>query len=160
MTESALVSRAGYGKPGYCKLCAFAEAPALNERIQKGWTPRQINGWLQPFGLQADRGTIYRHKEHLKHPADKVVAHADKTRAAAKQNATTDEFLRAVQDIGFTRAQEHPEEVTIDHALKAAGILASKKERGTNVFLLMAQVVTGNAPTVLIEGEAEEIHPE
>lgn len=152
-----LVSRAGLGKPGYCKLCAFAEAPALNERIEKGWTPRQINDWLRPFGLQVSRDTIYKHRDHLTHPQDKVVAYAKRTQAVARRKTTTDEFLQAVQDIGFQRAQEHPEEITVDHALKAASILAQKREKGTNVFLLMAQVVTGNAPTVVVEGQAEEI---
>jgi hypothetical protein len=73
------------------------------------------------------------------------------------KNATTDQFLEAIKDIGFRRAQQNPDEVTVDHALKAASILSQKKENGTNVFLLMAKVITGNAPAVVVEGQSEEV---
>ena len=56
------------------------------------------------------------------------------------------------------RAQQNPDEITIEHALKAASILSQKKEKGTNVFLLMAKVITGNKPQVIVEGVAEEYH--
>jgi len=159
MSETKLVSKAGYGKQGYCKLCSFAEVDAVNDRLKRGWNARQVNDFLKQYGIQVNRQTVYAHKEHITAPADKVVAAAEKARMQPViKNATTDQFLEAVKDIGFLRAQQNPDEITIDHALKAASILSQKKEKGTNVFLLMAKVITGNKPQVIVEGVAEEYH--
>ena len=145
MPDVKLVSKAGYGKQGYCKLCSFAEVDAVNDRLKRGWNARQVNDFLKQYGIQVNRQTVYAHKDHITAPADKVVAAADKARMQpAIRNATTD--------------QQNPDEITIDHALKAASILSQKKEKGTNVFLLMAKVITGNKPQLIVEGVAEEYH--
>jgi hypothetical protein len=158
LSQQALISKAGYGKQGYCKLCSFAEVDAVNDRLKRGFNARQVNDFLRQYGMQVNRQTIYAHKDHITHPADKVVAAAEKARMnPVIKNATTDQFLEAIKDIGFRRAQQNPDEVTVDHALKAASILSQKKENGTNVFLLMAKVITGNAPAVVVEGQSEEV---
>lgn len=157
MAEVNPVSRAGYGKPGYCKVCSFAEVEAINDRISKGWNARQINDFAKQFGVRFNRQTIYAHKEHATDPRDKVIAYAERARAVAPiKTGSTDQFLEAVRDIGLRRIEQDPGEVTLDHALKAATILSQKKEKQTNVFLMLAKVVTGNTGEVIV-GQAEEI---
>lgn len=157
MSEDRLVSTAGYGKPGYCKVCSFAEVEAINDRLAKGWNARQINDFAKQFNVRFNRQTIYAHKAHATDPRDKVIAYAERTRSMAPiKTGSTDQFLEAVRDIGLRRIEQTPDEVTLDHALKAATILSQKKEKPTNVFLMLAKVVTGNNGDI-IAGVAEEI---
>jgi len=160
MVEANPVSRAGYGKPGYCKVCSFSEVDAINDRLQKGWNARQVNDFAKQFGVRFNRQTIYAHKAHATDPRDKVIAYAERTKAVAPiRTGTTDQFLEAVRDIGLRRIEQTPDEVTLDHALKAATILSQKKEKQTNVFLMLAKVVTGNTGEIIV-GQAEEIEHE
>lgn len=154
---AAVVSRAGYGKPGYCKLCAFSEVGELNAHLKEGWNARQINDWLNTFGTRANRQTIYAHKSHITDPQDKLVAYAERAPVVIK-NSSTEDFLQALQDIGFSKAVADPESVTIDHALKAAQIKVAAKKEGDSIQIVLAQVFTGRLPHMdIVEGEAREV---
>lgn len=156
---SNLVSTAGKGKPGYCKLCAFAHEPELNERLKLGWNSRQINEWLAKFEVSADRGTIRRHKlYHISSPQDRLVNHANKARRKGEliKNSTPQEFLQAVQDLALQKITDDPSAVTVDHGLKAAQVQMQARQGPKDVQIILAQVFTGNAPE-LVEGEWKEL---
>lgn len=154
-----LISKAGFGKPGYCKLCAFAHEPELNQRLKDGWNSRQIQDWLAKFEVTADRGTIAKHKKyHISSPQDRLVNHAKKARKKGEliTNSTPQEFLQAVQDLAYKKIQDDPDAVTVEHGLRAAQVQLQAKEKPQNVQILLAQVFTGNAPEV-IQGEWKEL---
>jgi len=164
--QEAYVSRAGYGKPGYCKICAFEGVGEINKLIKLGRKVPQIKTWVKANydGFDFDRQVLYKHRdEHVAHPKDQLVAvslrEQAKVVATEKPKATNDEFLEAVRDIGFRRAEMYPDEVTVDHALKAASIMANKRDKASNVFLMMAQIVTGPRPQV-VEGTFTEVQEE
>jgi len=155
------VSRAGFGKQGYCKLCAFQGLAELNKAIENKWNAAQINAWLKAkHGFTVNRQTIYTHKAHSKDPADRVVTAVEKARlngAVLPRQSTPTQFLEAVRDLAYQRAIDHPEEVTIDHGIKAAQVLATSKNRGGDTILILARVMTGGEAGVPIEGEYTEV---
>jgi hypothetical protein len=159
---AAGVSRAGFGKPGYCKLCASTALADVNEAIKNGWNARQVNTMLEAkYGWKVNRQTFYSHKEHASHPADRVVNSVEKAKADGNvlpRQSTPTQFLEAVRDLAMQRAIDHPEEVTIDHGIKAAQVLAQSNKRGGDITILLARVVTGGDPAVVIEGEFSDHH--
>jgi hypothetical protein len=157
------VSRRGFGKVGYCKLCAWSEEPSLNKLMKAGKNAAECRQWAKDkFGFTFNRQTFYAHKEHITAPEDKVVAFADRQSRGLQpviKRSTNKDFLEAVRDIGMAHAEADPELVTIDHALKAAQILEQSKSKQSDITLILAQVVTGHAPDVIVEGEAREVEP-
>ena len=160
---SKYISRAGFGKPGYCRLCSFADLKQLDEKLAAGWNARQITDWLQVnYKVSVTRQTIYTHRDyHAKRPEDRVVSAVEKAQrkdVMLPRVSSNEQYLEAIRDIGYRRAVDNPDEVTIDHGLKAAQILASQKQGGGNTFILLAKVMTGGGlPEVIIEGESREI---
>jgi hypothetical protein len=65
-------------------------------------------------------------------------------------------ILEAIRDIGMQRALENPEEVKIDHALRAAKILQDAEGKQETVLVLLAKAVQGPVPEI-IEGEYREL---
>lgn len=135
----------------------------LNEKIKAGWNARQVKDWLAAnYGVTFSRQTFYTHKdEHMTRPEDRLVSAVEKQRATGvmlPRVSSNEQYLEAIRDIGYQRAVENPEEVTIDHGLKAAQILAGQKRGGGDITILLAKVFTGgDAPGVVIEGEAREV---
>lgn len=158
LNKSQAVSTAGYGKPGYCRLCAWVHEPELNDRMRAGWNARQINDWMAKFGFSANRQTIYKHREHITSKADKVVAYAERSQLAAPTTVSNQQFLSAIRDLGMKNALADPDAVTVRDALKAVQIMENQKQSGDNVLILLAQVMTGNAPPTVIDGVAEEMN--
>lgn len=149
-------------------MCSFADEGLLNARIKAGWNSRQVNDWLRTHydGLAFDRKTIYTHKrEHLGRPEDRLVTAVAKTQAreATLPRATTNEqFLEAIRDVGYQRAILHPDEVTIDHSLKATQILVGAKSQGGNTLIILAKIMTGAMSPELspvVDGEFVEVSP-
>lgn len=66
--------------------------------------------------------------------------------------------LEAIRDIGMKRAAEHPEEVTVDHALKAATALEQRKGGTDNIIVLLAKAMN-SVPQLEAEviGEYKEL---
>lgn len=161
---SKFVSRAGFGKQGYCRLCSFQDLKQLNDKIKAGWNARQVKDWLVAnYGVTFSRQTFYTHKdEHMTRPEDRIVSAVEKAQRKElmlPRVSSNEQYLEAIRDIGYQRAVENPEEVTIDHGLKAAQILASQKRGGGDITILLAKVFTGGeSPEVIIEGEARELN--
>lgn len=154
------VSRKGWGRPGYCRLCAWEHEPELNRHLKNGKNAAECARWaLDKYGFTFNRQTLYSHRGHITAPEDKVVAYAERKRAEvpAIRNATNKQFLEAVRDIGYTQAVNDPESVSLEHALKAAALLEQSKVKTGDITLIFAQVVTGHSPDVVVEGEAREI---
>lgn len=153
----------GQGKPGYCKLCTFAGAQFLNARYEREGKDAFNAARALEFAQTLDpsfsftRSVWYAHTKHITHP---LVTAADAARnspvVVPKTNVGALEMIR---DIGMKRAVDNPDEVTVDHAIKAATEL-NKKQAGTdNVFIAFAKVLSGEQPAEIIVGEWREIGP-
>jgi hypothetical protein len=159
-------SRAGFGKTGYCKLCASDIEPELNKRLKADWKAPAIQEWMGKFTdsagkpLYANRQTIYAHKAHITSAKDKVVSFAAKAQAnPVIKTASNRQFLEAVRDIGMQRAITSPDEISISDALKAVQIMENGKQQTGDVYYIMAQVMTGVVPqpSSVVDGEAVEV---
>lgn len=161
---SKFVSRAGFGRQGYCRLCSFQDLRQLNDKIKAGWNARQVKDWLVAnYGVTFSRQTFYTHKdEHMTRPEDKIVSAVEKAQRKdlmLPRVSSNEQYLEAIRDLGYARAVANPDEVTIQDGLKAAQILVSQKARGGDTFVLLAKVFTGGdfAPSEVIDGEAHEV---
>ena len=169
------VSNAGAGKPGYCKLCDLEDGTVqnqLDDRTRQGWTPKQLNVWL---GRQIEGWTgvsdptVYNHRKHVQHPQDKLVTAVKRTESRAltvPPQSSADDFLGSLIAIGQRRALENPEDVTIDHAIRAATALKQNKDGGKSGIQALVALITVNAiapvmadlqPPFDIEGEYVEV---
>src|SRR5687767_6922392 len=145
------------GREGFCKLCASPYAAALNRLILDGKNAGECLRYTEPLGLKFQRHTWYRHKEdHLTHPLITAVAKAKKNPLIVPKSNTG--VLEAIRELGMRRAIENPEEVTVDHALKAASILQASEKKGDNILVVLAKAVMAEAPAdIYIEGEYMEV---
>ena len=158
MTETASIVQHGSGQAGYCKICAASFEQEINERLklgrEAGWSDAKIVQWVKDRRFVDDRTgrvvtlnrqTVAKHRRHLQAPEDKFVALVEQKRrqgAVIPRQTSTDQFLQTVVDVGMGRAMEHPEDITVDQALKAAGILARKTDKVTPLAIVLAEVVT------------------
>lgn len=163
------IDNRGYGSQGFCKLCAFKDAKfqlSYDERTKAGWSPNQLNEWSkkqgQP-GAVATRETIYKHRVHVQHPNDRIVTAVQRTEQRALQTKPVhdpDVFLESLVSIGAQRAMQNPEEVTIDHALRAASALKQSKGQSSGINILIAAMTgTSNVTATVLDGEAVEVTP-
>ena len=165
------VSRAGYGKQGYCKLCsiddpklqdAFDKRVGLKDGKRYQYTVNTLNEWLAEKGLDlsTSRPTLYEHRKHVMHPKDRLVNAVQKREidhGTVPATVSNDEFLNTLIAIGHRRAAANPEEVTIDQALKATQIKQNAKEKG-NAQAVLVNIFTSGAPeATVIEGEVKEV---
>lgn len=162
------IDNRGYGSQGFCKLCSFKDARfqlSYDERTRAGWTPRNLNEWAEKSGQAgavASKETIYNHRKHVQHPKDRIVSAVQRTEArtvaTTKPEASPDVFLEAIVSIGQQRAIDNPEEVTIDHALRAAQALKQSKSQSSGINILIA-AMTGisDIQATVIDGEAVEV---
>jgi hypothetical protein len=172
MKNSKGASTAGFGTVGYCKLCSIAD-PVLQDEYDKrvgsmtgdkyDYTPARLNEWLENKGveLRANRQTVYIHRDHVKHPKDKIVSAVKKREiehGVQPQQVSEEAFLDSLITIGQRKIEADPDAVTIDQALKATQI---KRQSGgaTNAQAVLVQIMTGGPeePTVEVEGEVRTI---
>ena len=146
----------GRGKPGYCKLCSSPYMDAINKLIAQGKNEGETKRTIQAIDpdFTWNRQTFYAHKDHITSP---LVTHAE----AARKNPvvvpkTTKGVLEAIRDIGMQRAVDHPEEVTVDHALRAATELNRTQKSGEGWQIVLAKLVSSSAGDY-IEGEWTEV---
>lgn len=137
----------------------------LNNKIKAEWNSTQIRNWLKAnYDISVTRQTIYTHRdEHMTRPEDKIVSAVEKAQRKElmlPRVSSNEQYLEAIRDIGYQRAVENPEEVTIEHSLRAVQIMESSSKRGGgNITILLAKVFTGGeSPEVIIEGEARELN--
>ena len=166
MTE---INRAGFGRPGWCKLCSLKDPQAqddLDARCRADWNARQLGDLLRDrYQITVNRQTIYAHQKHAMHPKDRIVTAVQKSEQRALQTkpvASNEQFLEAIREAGYQRAMTNPDEVTIDHGLKAAQILASQKQSGGNAIFVLVRAVTGGGlpPDDVVDGDFREENSE
>jgi hypothetical protein len=154
---------AGAGHPGYCKLCSFVD-PKLQDQFDQrvlDYTAGQLNDWLASRQVATvNKETIYKHRKHVQNPKDKfVTAIARREQAHGVQPARVSEqdFLDAVVSQGLRRVIDSPDEVTINHALKATQIKTASKSKG-DAHNILIQLFTGRVPAgmAVLEGEYQE----
>lgn len=164
------IDNRGYGSQGFCKLCSFKDAKfqlSYDERCRANWSPKNLNEWVltqdQP-GAVASKETIYNHRKHVQHPKDRIVSAVQRTQArtldVAKPQSSPDDFLQAVVEIGARRAVENPDEITIDHALRAAQALKQGGNNAKGGLAVIIGLLTGqsNAPATVIDAQAVEVN--
>ena len=163
----ARFSKSGANNPGYCKLCSLSE-PKLQDEFDRrvlDYTPRQLNTWLRERVenfKDISNPTIYKHREHVKHPKDRVVSVVEKRKREGNylpQRTSEQQFLDSIITLGYDKAMNDPDSVTIDHALKATQIKSQAKQKG-DAHNVLVQIFTGNVPSLggmVIEGEAVEL---
>lgn len=159
--------RRGFGKKGYCLLCSWEHVIELDRLIRQGRNNAECAEWAKSrFGFTWNRQTFYKHRdEHAKSPEDRVIQASQKSPGQSGlvvRKSSNNEFLEAIRDIGLAKAVRDPEDISIDHALKAAQILETRKDRAGDQINLLVQIVTQGAPPIqvtgpVIEGEATEI---
>lgn len=166
--RTAGIDNRGYGSQGFCKLCSFKDAKfqlSYDERTRAKWSPNQINEWAVKQGFEgavASKETIYNHRKHVMHPQDRMVTAVQRTEnrtvATTEPVSSPDVFLESLVAIGARRAVENPEEVSIDHALRAATALKQNKGAGSGINILIA-AMTGmsNVSATVLDGEAVEV---
>jgi predicted nucleic acid-binding protein len=114
---------------------------------------------VEKFGRGVNRQTFYKHKPHALGTEVAVVQAASKalTKADIKKTSNV-AFLEAVRDIGYTKAISDPDQISIDHALKAATILETRKDKPNDALNVLIQVVVGQQmPAFEVEGEYREM---
>lgn len=161
----------GASKPGYCKICAHPEAARFIKgareggRSGKGWNAAEAQVHGETYGLEFNRQTWYAHQKHSQTTEMRVIQTARAVQEAGGGGLTIKrssnlELLEAIRDIGTAKALRSPDEVTIDHALKAVQIMEGKKDKGSDSLNILVSFVTGNAPAVIVEGTARDVTQE
>ncbi len=160
------ISYAGWGHQGFCGPCSFYD-PTIQKEVDSRiptWSPEKLNDWLETRELPTfNRQTWYKHRRHVMHPKDRVVTAVVKRELLHGTNPQTvseDAFLDALVAIGNRKATENPDEVTIDHALRAVQIKQAAKSAGTGGMSILIAVLTDrtSAPQMsVIEGEVREV---
>jgi hypothetical protein len=152
----------GQGKPGFCKICVHPAAQFLNgryEREGKAFNAKVAADFAKTLDpkFTFTRQTWYAHLEHITHPL--VTAVEESKRHPVVVPKTNTGVLEAIRDLGIRRAIENPEEVTVDHALKAATELNRKQTSTDEVLIVFAKVLSGEQPAEVIVGEWRELPP-
>lgn len=148
----------GASREGYCKLCSSPMAPALNKLIVDGKNAADAQRTMEPLGLKFTRQTFYSHKEHVTHPLITAVEKAKRNPVVVPKSNTG--VLEAIRELGMRKAIDNPDEVTVDHALKAASILQQSEKKGDNILVVLAKSVMADVSEDIagyIEGEYEEV---
>ena len=154
---------AGYGKMGFCKICAHSGAPFINAAIVRAAQTKPMNAaemlkYMQQLDpeFKADRHTFYKHqKEHLTSP---LITAVEKTKQSGemilpKSNA---EALEMVRDLGMKTAIENPDTIGVDHALRAISEMEKKKGGADALWIAISRIQGGEAPE-LIMGEYKQL---
>jgi hypothetical protein len=164
-------TRSGFGTVGYCKLCSITD-PDLQDKLDKRvgqmkddkyvWAPKRLNEWMDQNELgSASRQVIYNHREHVKHPKDKMVTAVQKREiehGVQPQQVNEDAFLDSLIAMGQRKIEADPDSVSIGDALKAVSIKKNSGKMG-NAQNVLVQIMTGGPtePTVVVEGEVTEL---
>ena len=160
------VDNSGQGRSGYCVLCAMRDLPlrdefdkraALYTGTKNTYSGRKLQGWLNDRGFKGPApNTINKHREHVRNPADRFVTAVQKRQEnLPARQSSHEEFLQSIVSIGAERIAEHPEDVTIDQALKAANIQVQRDKKGQTVNVLVQLMTEGGGD--VIEGEVQEL---
>lgn len=137
------------GKTGYCKLCQSELAPGLNKLIKEGKSFGEALDYMSPRGLTFSKATFFGHKKHITSPLLTAVEEAQKNPVIKPTSNRA--VLEAIRDIGMKKAMEDPDSVTVNHALRAASILAEKESRHDSVLVVLAKALQGSPAAAMLE---------
>ncbi|MBA2703467.1 MAG: hypothetical protein H0U60_06425 [Blastocatellia bacterium] len=141
-------------KEGFCSLCKNPKVLLLNNAVAAGKGYTIVSREMEPMGLTFSKGTFLEHKRHITSPLRTLVDNARENPVLIPKSNRA--VLEAIRDMGMLRAQEHPEEVSVNHALKAAKILQDAEGKQESVLVILAQAVQ-NRPPEMIEGTYKEL---
>lgn len=150
----------GQGKPGFCSVCAHTNVADINAKVREGLNAAQLSRWTEErFGFKVHRSTWYSHKPHALSPEQRVIQAAETQRQAlAIKRGSNTGFLEAVRDIGLAKAIDNPDQVSIDHALKAVSILENRKDRTGDSLNVLINIAVGQIPAYeVVEGAFKEV---
>jgi hypothetical protein len=134
-------------KTGYCSLCKNPKVMLLNNAIKAGKGYTVVMRELESEGFSMSKVTFLKHKAHLTSP---LITAAE---AARKANPVSNRaVLEAIRDLGMQKALDNPDDVKIDHALRAAKILQDAEGKQESVLVVLAKAVMGPPPE-MIEAE-------
>lgn len=155
----------GYGRVGFCKVCAHPGAQFINAAIVRAdadGKPMTANAMIQYMraldpDFNADRHTMYKHRaDHLTSP---LVTAVEKTRRESPQilPKNNTEALEMVRDLGMQTVIDNPETVGVDHALRAISEMEKKGRGPQDFWVMLARAQGGERPDQIIVGEYKEI---
>lgn len=151
----------GQGKPGFCKICVHPAAQFLNARVEREgkdvFNAARAAELAKELDLTFSRQTWYAHLDHITHPLVTAVEESKKNPVIAPK--TTTGALEMIRDLGIKRAIENPEEVTVDHGLKAMAELNKKATSTDSVTIVLAKIMSGEVAPEVIVGEWTEALP-
>jgi hypothetical protein len=162
---------AGYGKAGYCAICAspnaaeYIKGARSGGKSGRGWNSAEFNVHAETNGEHWSRQTYYSHRDHSQTAEMRVIQTSQALKESAgggvaiKKSSNT-ELLEAIRDIGMAKALRSPDEVSIDHSLKAVSILEGRKDKGSDSLNILVAFITGNPPPVVIEGVSRDVTEE
>ncbi len=131
----------GAGSRGSCKLCSSKYASAINSMIAAGKKHTEVLKTIK--GIDEKEywtfPTFRAHVLHITHPLVTAVEEAQKNPVVVPK--TTHGALEAIRDIAMRNAAAHPEDITVDHGLKAMSILESSKRPAEHIFLILAKLM-------------------
>jgi hypothetical protein len=119
--------------------------------------------WLDTqIGKRVARETVYKHRDHIAHPKDRVVTAVARRQAQGSlpQVSSDEQFLNAIQSIALRKAMEDPDQVTISHGLKATQIKQQAKDRTSAVIIAIQNIITQGRIVPDIEGEVRDVTEE
>lgn len=147
---------AGYGQIGYCKVCASDLKAEINKRLRRRETYPAIMAWAATKDFSISKPTLISHKKHITDPKTTFVEAARKS--PELKRVTNTEFLEAVIAKANQRIESDPDAVTIDHGLRAAQVLESRKDRtGDALNVLVLALMGRRKEPDMIEGEYIEL---
>lgn len=141
-------------KTGYCSLCKNPKVMLLNNAIKAGKGYTIVSRELEPEGIKMSKVTFLKHRNHITAPLLTEAENARKHSLVGPRNNRA--VLEAIRDLGMKRALDNPEEVKIDHALRAAKILQDAEGKQEQILVVLAKSVMGPPPEI-IEGEYREL---
>lgn len=147
------------GSPGACKICEWEGSAFLNRKYAadtEGFNAAKAAAFAKTLDPEFtfNRQTWYAHVTHITHPIVSAVKKASQNPIVVPKTNTG--VLEAIRDLGIRRAVENPEEVTVDHALRAASELNRKQSGTDNVLIVFAKVLSGEVQAEAIVGEWSE----
>lgn len=147
-------TRAGGGKPGYCKICDSPFTFQIDHLLNKGQNAAQILRALEPFDFRFDRATLRKHKAHSSDPMTTFVKQAEKV--GAIRQVSSQEYLQAVQEAAAVNVSTRPETVTVDQGINAAKVLLQDRNQRDSLKIVLMKTMTGRRDE-LIEADWTEV---